>query len=99
MRIAVASDDGITIAEHFGRCAGFEIYDIVENSQQSRKKNQHQQPSSWSERMRRSQTWQDKSWSRFFPIDSQRLPGCDLPRNGKASNCRFVGKGNKAGNN
>lgn len=30
MRIAVASDDGITIAEHFGRCAGFEIYDIVE---------------------------------------------------------------------
>jgi len=27
VRIAVASDDGISIAGHFGRCAGFEIYD------------------------------------------------------------------------
>lgn len=31
MRIAVASDDGITIAGHFGRCAGFEIFEIAEN--------------------------------------------------------------------
>jgi predicted Fe-Mo cluster-binding NifX family protein len=31
MRIAVASDDGITIAGHFGRCAGFEIFDVAEN--------------------------------------------------------------------
>jgi predicted Fe-Mo cluster-binding NifX family protein len=31
MRIAVASDDGIKIAGHFGRCAGFEIFDIVED--------------------------------------------------------------------
>ncbi|NLI16833.1 MAG: iron-molybdenum cofactor biosynthesis protein [candidate division Zixibacteria bacterium] len=27
MRIAVASDDGVSIAEHFGRCAGFIIYE------------------------------------------------------------------------
>lgn len=31
MRIAVASDDGITIAGHFGRCAGFEIFEVAEN--------------------------------------------------------------------
>jgi len=30
MRIAVATDDGISIAEHFGRCAGFEIFDVSE---------------------------------------------------------------------
>ena len=28
MRIAVASDDGVSIAGHFGRCAGFIIFDI-----------------------------------------------------------------------
>jgi predicted Fe-Mo cluster-binding NifX family protein len=28
MRVAVASDDGRSIAGHFGRCAGFEIFDI-----------------------------------------------------------------------
>jgi len=27
MRIAVASDDGVSIAGHFGRCAGFLIFD------------------------------------------------------------------------
>ena len=31
MRIAVASDDGISIAEHFGRSAGFVIFDVTEN--------------------------------------------------------------------
>jgi predicted Fe-Mo cluster-binding NifX family protein len=31
MRIAVASDDGVSIAGHFGRCAGFEIFDVTEN--------------------------------------------------------------------
>ncbi len=30
MRIAVATDDGISIAEHFGRCAGFDIFDVSE---------------------------------------------------------------------
>ncbi len=28
MRIAVATDDGVSIAEHFGRCAGFDIFDV-----------------------------------------------------------------------
>ena len=28
MRIAVASDDGISIAGHFGRCAGFLVFDV-----------------------------------------------------------------------
>lgn len=28
MRIAVASDDGVSIARHFGRCAGFLIFDV-----------------------------------------------------------------------
>ena len=28
MRIAVASDDGVSIAGHFGRCAGFLVYDV-----------------------------------------------------------------------
>jgi predicted Fe-Mo cluster-binding NifX family protein len=31
MRIAVASDDGITIAQHFGRSEGFIIFDIIDN--------------------------------------------------------------------
>jgi predicted Fe-Mo cluster-binding NifX family protein len=31
MKIAVASDDGVTIAEHFGRCAGFEIFEVAGN--------------------------------------------------------------------
>ena len=31
MRIAVASDDGITIAGHFGRCAGFDIFEVTGN--------------------------------------------------------------------
>lgn len=31
MRIAVATDDGITIAGHFGRCAGFEIFEVNGN--------------------------------------------------------------------
>ena len=31
MRIAVASDDGIAIAGHFGRCAGFEIFEVSGN--------------------------------------------------------------------
>jgi predicted Fe-Mo cluster-binding NifX family protein len=35
MRIAVASDDGISIAGHFGRCAGFLIFD-VENGDASK---------------------------------------------------------------
>jgi len=30
MRIAVASDDGISIAGHFGRCAGFVIFDVID---------------------------------------------------------------------
>jgi predicted Fe-Mo cluster-binding NifX family protein len=30
MRIGVASDDGVAIAGHFGRCAGFEIFDIID---------------------------------------------------------------------
>jgi predicted Fe-Mo cluster-binding NifX family protein len=30
MRIAVASDDGISIAAHFGRCAVFVIFDIAD---------------------------------------------------------------------
>lgn len=30
MRIAVASDDGVSIAGHFGRCAGFVIFDIAD---------------------------------------------------------------------
>ncbi len=29
MRIAVASDDGVSIAEHFGRCAGFIIFEYA----------------------------------------------------------------------
>jgi predicted Fe-Mo cluster-binding NifX family protein len=29
MRIGVASDDGVSIAGHFGRCAGFEIFEII----------------------------------------------------------------------
>jgi predicted Fe-Mo cluster-binding NifX family protein len=28
VRIAVASDDGVSIAGHFGRCAGFLVYDV-----------------------------------------------------------------------
>jgi predicted Fe-Mo cluster-binding NifX family protein len=28
VRIAVASDDGVSIAGHFGRCAGFLVFDI-----------------------------------------------------------------------
>lgn len=28
MRIAVASDDGVSIAGHFGRCAGFLVFDV-----------------------------------------------------------------------
>jgi predicted Fe-Mo cluster-binding NifX family protein len=31
MRIAVASDDGITISEHFGRSEGFIIFDVTDN--------------------------------------------------------------------
>jgi predicted Fe-Mo cluster-binding NifX family protein len=31
MRIAVASDDGVAIAGHFGRCAGFEIFEVAGN--------------------------------------------------------------------
>jgi predicted Fe-Mo cluster-binding NifX family protein len=31
MRIAVASDDGVSIAGHFGRCAYFVIFDGAEN--------------------------------------------------------------------
>jgi predicted Fe-Mo cluster-binding NifX family protein len=31
MRIAVASDDGVSIAGHFGRCAYFVIFDTTEN--------------------------------------------------------------------
>jgi predicted Fe-Mo cluster-binding NifX family protein len=31
MRIAVASDDGVSIAGHFGRCAYFIIFDGTEN--------------------------------------------------------------------
>jgi len=30
MRIAVASDDGTTIAQHFGRCQGFIIFDAAD---------------------------------------------------------------------
>ena len=30
MRIGVASDDGVAIAGHFGRCAGFEIFEITD---------------------------------------------------------------------
>ena len=29
MRVAVASDDGVFIAGHFGRCAGFVVFDIA----------------------------------------------------------------------
>lgn len=29
MRIAVASDNGVSIAEHFGRCAGFIVYEYA----------------------------------------------------------------------
>jgi predicted Fe-Mo cluster-binding NifX family protein len=32
MRIAVATDDGHSIAGHFGRCAGFEIFDTAEGT-------------------------------------------------------------------
>ena len=31
MRVAVASDDGVSIAGHFGRCACFVIFDAAEN--------------------------------------------------------------------
>jgi predicted Fe-Mo cluster-binding NifX family protein len=30
MRIAVASDDGVSISGHFGRCAGFVIFEIAD---------------------------------------------------------------------
>ncbi len=33
MKVAVASDDGKTIAEHFGRTQGFIIYDISEKGE------------------------------------------------------------------
>ncbi|PWB74631.1 iron-molybdenum cofactor biosynthesis protein [candidate division GN15 bacterium] len=29
MRVAVASDDGVFIARHFGRCVGFIVFDIA----------------------------------------------------------------------
>jgi len=32
VRIAVASDDGVSIAGHFGRCAGFLIFDAEEEN-------------------------------------------------------------------
>ena len=32
MRVAVASDDGVLIAGHFGRCAGFVVFDIAEQT-------------------------------------------------------------------
>ena len=31
MRIAVASDDGVSISSHFGRSAGFLIFDVADN--------------------------------------------------------------------
>jgi predicted Fe-Mo cluster-binding NifX family protein len=31
MRIAVATDDGINISEHFGRSEGFIIFDVIDN--------------------------------------------------------------------
>jgi predicted Fe-Mo cluster-binding NifX family protein len=33
MKVAIASDDGVTISNHFGRTRGFVIYDISENGE------------------------------------------------------------------
>ncbi len=33
MKVAIPSDDGVTIANHFGRTRGFVIYDISENGE------------------------------------------------------------------
>lgn len=32
MRIAVASDDGLRVAQHTGRCAGFVVYELMGNT-------------------------------------------------------------------